>query len=202
MAVPKKPLASPPRVRITETGRILHIVIPAPRCRVTIVFSAFLLVPWAIMGICLLWTLLFGEMQGDRVVRILFTVIFWGLWGVPPLFVLLWNLRGREVVVVEGATLWIRWAIGKRGYTREFRLAHVDNLRIEPEPSYWDLKRLWQRPLLGLQYGIRAGAYWDSTGSGRVAFDYGGKTFRFGQGVNAAEASAIIGAIERRLCPL
>lgn len=205
MAVPKNPLVPPPpspRVRITETGRILHIVIPARRCWGTIFLSALLLVPWAIMGICLLYLLLFGEMQADRAIRVLFAAIFWGLWGVSPLFALLWNLQGREIVVVEGATLWIRWAIGKRGYTREFRSAHLENLRVAPDPFYGDLNRLWQRPTLGVRYGFPAGAVFTRSGSGRIAFEYGGSPFRFGQGLQDSEAVKILSAVERRLPPL
>jgi hypothetical protein len=179
---------TPSRARITETGRVLHIVIPAQRNWLSIVFLSLWLVGWTIGEISVLLKMLNGS--GNDFFLLFAWFMGWTFGGAWAWTKLLWNLFGREIVVVEGAAFWIRWAVGKRGVTREFDLAHMENLRVDLSPSRTDYKYRKAHNGLPSAYFI-----------GPVVFDYGAKSYRFGQGVNEPEARQIVAAIARRLAP-
>lgn len=109
----------------------------------------------------------------------------WGIVVGSVVVTLAWQLTGREIVSVSGATLAIRREALGVGWTRAYDQAHVQNVRVAPAPrdpfEFGSVLRLW------------------GTGAGLVAFDYGARTHRFGDGIEEAEAGEIAEEIRRRL---
>lgn len=89
-----------------------------------------------------------------------------------------WNVVGKEVADVNSTSLTIRWALFGFSASREFDLAEIRELRAREHPT-----PLWFRP-------------WPAPGS--IAFDYGARTYRFGQALDEAEAKWIVEAIKKK----
>ncbi|HEU5248590.1 MAG TPA: hypothetical protein VFW15_01260, partial [Thermoanaerobaculia bacterium] len=117
-----------------------------------------------------------------------FSLFFLGFWLVFvsfPLFALLWMLLGREVLRVGAETFALRREILGVGRSREFSARDVRNVRYSVASfNPWD-------PNTAL-------LFW-GLGGGPIAFDYGSRTYRFGAGVDEAEARDLMAQIENRL---
>jgi hypothetical protein len=89
-----------------------------------------------------------------------------------------WNVFRREEVRIDGRTISVRrWPFGRR---REYEAAHIRRLRASPnEPS------IFRDPFRAL-FG------------GALAFDYGARTVRLGNGIDEAEARLIVDSIRTR----
>ena len=170
-----------PRWRAEEGPGSLRFVIPAKRNWFIVLFLSFWLCGWA-FGEFMVPTHFFDKSRGAGVD--LFMVAWLGAWtlgGVFAIYVWLWNLMGREIVVVTGPALEIRRAVNNIGHTREFDVAHIRGLRVANQSwNPWDLSS-----------GLR---FW-GVGGGAIAFDYGAKTYRFGGGLDEAEAKQILARI-------
>lgn len=83
-------------------------------------------------------------------------------------------LAGKDTVSIQPPTLGLKRTILGIGWWREYDLNQVRNLRV------WASNRR--------RAGIEVG---------RIAFDYGFKTFRFGDGVESAEAEEIVRELKR-----
>lgn len=99
----------------------------------------------------------------------------------------LWSFFGREVIWVNGISLTIARMFGgvAMGSPKQFNLAEVHNLRVSP--------------VLALSARSQ-GSPWGSYGT--VAFDYGARTYRFGSGLDEAEATMLVGTIKNRFASL
>jgi hypothetical protein len=94
----------------------------------------------------------------------------------------LWSMAGHEIVSLTPTSLTIRRDILGFGRSREYDLPSVKNLRI-------DNTAVNGRYNQGFSL---------TPGAGTIAFDYGAKTFRFGGGVDEAEASHLIELLKSR----
>jgi hypothetical protein len=110
-------------------------------------------------------------------------VAAWVLVVASVVAALAWYLAGKEVVLAAGSTLAVRREALGVGRTREYDLAHVRNLRVAPVPRG--------------PFEVGSGLW--GMGGGLVAFDYGAKTHRFGEGLEEAEAGDVTEEIRRRL---
>lgn len=108
----------------------------------------------------------------------------WTVGGMVAIYAWLWQVMGKEMVIVHGQTLTTRRDIGGFGFDKEYNLVQIYNLRAEPvEFSPLNVSvalQLW---------GI---------GGGVIAFDYGAKTYRLGAGLDEAEANQAVTAIKKR----
>jgi hypothetical protein len=173
----------PPRARVEQDGDILRITLPNPRqWYVVLVLSAL-----AIAGIGQLaapygqhlqsWTAALGEAP---VVPINVLVITDVLSSAVFLVWLLWVLFGQETVVVNTSLLVISRQLLMFKRTRSFDRVHVSGLRVPPVARQ-GLHSVGDRlaDALGL-------------GRGRIAFDYGARTYRFAAAVDEAEAGIVV----------
>jgi hypothetical protein len=102
-------------------------------------------------------------------------LVEWTVGGCVAIYIWLWNVAGHEIISLTPTSLTIRRDILGFGRSKEYDLPSVRNLRIDPWPENTNLTSRTQL-LVG----------------GTIAFDYGAKTFRFGGGVDEAEASHLI----------
>lgn len=105
----------------------------------------------------------------------------WTLGGVLGLYIQLWMVAGREIITLKSGVLTIKYALLGWVRVREYDFQHVSNLGVDPEP--YDS----EGPRLAALYAFRTGP---------IAFEYGGKTVRFADGVSEAEAHEIVSELE------
>ncbi len=177
---------SAPRYTIEDSFAALRITIPARRNWLVILFLGFWLGGWATGELFAGATLVRGlaAILSGRVPDIgsaagtLFIAIWLALWTVGGGFALLiwlWNLAGKEVVVIDGESLTIQKTVLGIGPRKQYEAAYVDRLRVSED------------------YGGSQGPW-----AGALTFDYGGSTVRFGAGLTPVEARDVLARIADR----
>ncbi|HSZ95668.1 MAG TPA: hypothetical protein VK767_05100 [Bradyrhizobium sp.] len=169
------------KASVFDTPAGLVINIPSTKNFGLILFLGFWLCGW-----------FFGEFSTIRQLATgktatgisLFMVVWLGGWtvgGAAAIYFWLWNIAGHEIISLTPSSLTIRRNILGFGRSREYDLPSVKNLRII-------------FTLANTNLTIPA----QSFGGGTIAFDYGAKTFRFGGGLDEAEASHLIELLKSR----
>lgn len=108
----------------------------------------------------------------------------WTVGGVFAIYAWLWQVMGKEILTVQGQTFKTRRSIGGFGFDKEYdfvqmRDVRVGDLGVNPFDFSSSLQ-LW------------------GVGGGVIVFDYGARTYRFGAGLDEAEAKQVVAAIKRR----
>lgn len=190
-----------PRYTLTDSFGQLTIAVPSRKNWFMILFLGFWLIGWAVGEIAVpalfLPALLSppaGEHQlgssGPGVFLVVFLLAWLGGWtvgGVMAIRQWLWNLKGVEIVTLDGESLSIRRRSVGRGREKRYALAEVSALRVSV-PAY-DPSNPW---------GMQGATKWWSRSGGIMAFDYGASTVRFGQGLEEAEAKKLLAEIAQR----
>jgi hypothetical protein len=170
------------RSSVLDTPDGLIINIPAPRTWYAILFLGFWLCGWAFGEVAVIRELVIGKFKGSS----LFLIGWLGAWtvgGAAAIYFWSWMIAGHEIVSLTPTLLGVRRDILGFGRSREYDLPSVKNLRIDRAPIYNNLSSTnLSRSMFG------------ST----IAFDYGAKTFRFGGGIDEAEASQLIERLKAR----
>ncbi len=175
-----------PRHTVSEEGANFVIRIPAKRNWFIVCFLLFWLCGWAAGEIAVFASLFFHQGKAPEPFLIIW-LLGWTIGGSLALFFVLWQLGGREVITISPVALVLQRELFGRALprTRDYDLAAVCNVRLSP---------MAYNPM-----DFRSGlAFW-GIGSGWIAFDYGAGTFRFGAGVDEAEARTILEEIGNRL---
>ncbi len=110
-----------------------------------------------------------------------------GVWTVGGLFAIyawFWQVMGKEIVTVHGQAFTTRRDIGGLGFDKEYDLVQMRDLRIG-QIGFNPLELSSSLQLWGV-------------GGGVIGFDYGARTYRFGAGLDEAEAKQIVTAIKQR----
>ncbi|MCP9462762.1 MAG: hypothetical protein NNA24_12040 [Nitrospira sp.] len=179
-----KPLPPGSRVSITETPVSLRVVIPYSRSWFVIGFLGFWLCAWAVAEILIPLRFLEGEVPSGEWSLMVGWFVVWTVAGVLALYAWLWQVMGKEIVTVQSGSLTLRRDVGGFGFDKVYGLDQVHELRAEP--ALFDPMDL----SMALQlWGI---------GGGAIAFDYEGKTRRFGIGLDETEAKQAVTAIKKR----
>jgi hypothetical protein len=180
-----------PRSSTEETPDGLRITIPAPRSWLVVGFMSIWLCAWLFGAGAVIWSL-FGQSGAipETGPFILLWLAGWALGGGFIALRILWMAFGREVVAVSPSVLRLRREIFGIGRSREFDFTQVRNLRMAPQPV--------APPAYGSGYGYRYGGGRALFAGGVIAFDYGSRTFRFGSGVDEAEAAQLVATIQER----
>ncbi|MBH0179364.1 MAG: hypothetical protein HP491_16255 [Nitrospira sp.] len=108
----------------------------------------------------------------------------WTVGGVVAIYAWLWQMIGKEMVIVHGQTFTTRRDIGGFGFDKDYDLVQLRNLRAEPV-GFSPLNVSMALQLWGI-------------GGGVIAFDYGATTYRLGAGLDEAEAKQAVTAINKR----
>ena len=177
------PLAKP-RVAVFEKPGEVRITISGQRNWLTIALGGLWLCAW-----------LFGVVSAIRVIGwslsvfdlfyMLAWLTAWTATGGIALYGCGWNLAGREVILLKPNVLVLRWEIFGLGRSKSFERAPVQGVRSSAANSGTAHPFSLLRSL-----GI---------GSGAVAFDYGPKTYRFGDRLHSAEAEELVRVLKGQL---
>ena len=166
------------RVTVSEEAGALRFVIPAGRHWFMTLFLPFWLLGWAWGEVTVLSKLIEGG-TGAPTVFLWSWLGAWTVGGLWTIYTLAWNAVGRELVVVDGSTFVLRREILGVGRSKEFDCAQVRGLRASRET---------------VSYGSEGG--WVRTRN--LAFDYGARTCRFGEGLDEAEAQQLVEMVKQR----
>lgn len=130
-------------------------------------------------------TLFRGEVPAGEEGLMLAWLGVWTVSGLAAILALQWQIMGKEIVTVHELTIKTRGEGGGIGFPKEYALHEMANLRVEqPRFSPFDVSASFQL------WGI---------GGGEIAFESGGKTQRFGTGLDEAEAKQIVDVLKRRI---
>lgn len=179
--------AHPPATLIVEESpERLVLSLPAPRRLVTMLLLSLGLVAWLAIFIssagAILASVSGGIMTG---IVLLLWLTGWLLPGAVALYTLLWMTSGREIITLDGVTLTLRRDVKGHGRDQSYKVRHLEELRILPDP--FDLYEFATslRP-----FGI---------GGGTIAFDYLTQTIRFGGGLDADSAHFVCARLRQQL---
>lgn len=172
------------RITITDTSQGLRIVIPYSRSWFVIFFLGFWICGWAVAEYMVSSQFLKGDAppEGEW-----FMLAWFGVWTVGGLFAiyaLLWQIMGKEIVTVHGQAFRTRHDIGGFGFNKDYDLVQMRDLRAT-QVGFNPLDISSSLQLWGI-------------GGGVIAFEYGARTYRFGAGLDEAEAKQVVTAIKQR----
>jgi hypothetical protein len=125
--------------------------------------------------------------SGDFASSTYLTVFFlgflsiWGILGTTRFYAMFWHLFGKEVITVSNDSLTLRRQVLFLGRDHVYQARKITGVRFTPlkkkTDGRWSTESLWR-------FGIA-----------RIAFDFDGKTYRFGDGLSETEAEQIIARI-------
>jgi hypothetical protein len=175
----QEPYSGRARIDFDDRNRF-RIIIPSKKNWFIILFFIAWLIGWyegessAIKGIDSIESIF-----ANRFMTI--WLIGWTIGGIFALAVLLWTLFGRETIIIDNGLLQINKGLNQIAIIRkQYNLNMVKNLELNPASDFKDL--FAQK---------KANEFWGMTG-GRIRFDYGLRTIKFGIGLDEAEVRNII----------
>lgn len=189
-----------PRFKVEKHETMTRIIIPSRKNWGAILFSIMILIPWGSVEfgtLSIIMNAVKGTISGmesfsgslvDLGIGWAMLLVWFFLWTVAggfAIYPLLWNLAGQEVIGMNSTSLTVTQKIISYSRPKEYDFIHIRDLRVSqpsysPWPAYGLFKMFW-----GLSEGI-------------IAFDYGAKTYRFGSGLDEAEAKMILAEITQR----
>jgi hypothetical protein len=187
-----------PRFQVEPLDTATRITIPSKKNWFIILFMGFWLMGWALGEVAVLGIILtsvLGIAFGKTVAASAsfagisgFLLIWLGAWTVGggyAIYTWLWQIAGKEVIEISSASISIAKKVLSFSHPKEYEASYIQSLRVSPP-----IQSTWS------PFGS-TGRVW-GTGEGIIAFDYGAKTYRFGSGLDEAEAKMISSEIMTR----
>jgi len=186
------PLIQPPlpRHKAEDLGDRLWFTIPNPKNWFVILWLGF----WAIFGALPLAVLLLSVVQNGKVqldtplepaLGLTLYLLCNGVVIVLPIYAILWQLSGKEIIEASQHSLKIRRLVAGLGRMKEYPIAEIRELQVVPVSDF-----RWFAPALLLS--LLRGTYV------RIIFTPSAKAIRFGGFVDEAEAKQIVATIQKR----
>jgi len=177
--------ATTPRLRVTLSGgpEGLEIVIPAQRNLVVVLFLGVWLAGWVMGELTTLADFLKGGPRRPEGYVLLWLTL-WTVGGVFAVYMWLWMLVGKERILMGTSALRLKRDVLGLGPTRSYELLRVYNLRVATKPA--SPRDTAVTPRLASLIG------------GLIAFEYEGKTIRFGAALDEAGAQMIVERMRQR----
>ncbi len=167
------------RAIIKQDFSVLSIEIPSRKNGFVIIFMIAWLGGWAVGEYFAVTTILHSDTPLFAHVFILFWLLGWTAGGAFVVYTILWQLMGREIITVEWNKMTIEKSVFGIGRKRIYEIRSIKNLDINPIQE----KRIWRTNNNRNGYAMK---------SGKIQFDYGMKTIKFANDVDAAEAKMIL----------
>lgn len=169
------------RSKIMDRGSGIDIIIPSKKSIFAIIFLPFWLAVWLFALITVAAGIF--EDAGPPGFPLIW-LIAWSVGGIFAILMFLWNVAGREIAAFDTTTLKLTKYFGFIKFGKKYTLGNCERFRVDPTGMPSSSNR---SPFEMLGYGI-----------GRLVFDYGMKTVKFGGGIDEAEAAYIIKTLQDR----
>ena len=166
---------------ISTTIRGLEIVIPSKKNIFLILFLAVWLAGWAFGEFTVPTEFFKGNPNSGSIIFTSVWLVFWTIGGGFAIYTWLWNVAGKEIITINSLTLSTKKDLFGYGRVKEYEMSSVTNMRVSPQPFN--------------PFDFSSGLMFWGIGGGVIAFDYGAKTYRFGSGIDEAEANQILARI-------
>lgn len=170
------------KASVFDTPAGLVINIPSSKNFGLILFLGFWLCGWFFGEFSAIRSLAIGKTAAGKNLFVVVWLVGWTVGGAAAIYFWLWNIAGHEIVSLTPTSLTLRRDILGFGRSNEYDLPSVKNLRIA-------------FTLANTNLTIPAQSF---GGGSSIAFDYGTKTFRFGGGLDEAEALHLIELLKSR----
>lgn len=175
------------KAKIDFDGIRLSIRIPSSKNWFIIIFMTVWMGGWFLGETSAIHDLLSSDHIGIDSFMV-FWLIGWTIGGLFALLVLIWSLLGQETIVIENGIFVVSKGILEIGLIKKsYDLNSIKNLELNPESAGFD-------SFFGQKKKI--GDFWGLTG-GKIRFDYGMKTIKFGIGIDEAEARFLIEEVKK-----
>jgi hypothetical protein len=173
--------------KIDYDGVELKIKIPAKKNWFIIIFFCAWLGGW-FFGETAAINEIFSKEINDIAANgfIIFWLIGWTVGGIVALAVLLWMLLGNEQIVFSNSLIEIKKGLKDWHFSnKQYETSQIKNLELNPQSTV--------NGIFGQSRNIN-----DYTGfpGGKIRFDYGLKTVKFGINIDEAEARYLINEIK------
>ena len=189
------------RHTVEKSDSFVRVTLPSKRSIVHILWFCLWLFGWGYMvyGILYVAGMMYQAFElaknttpetqvgsGLMVIGVFFLLFLLALlaMGGVVIYAFFWLIAGKEVIEANSKVLKVSRQIFTWKRTREYSADNIKDLRATVMQSSFPPARSLQK-LIGL--------------NGKIAFDYGAKTFRFGLEIEEAEAKQIILAIKEGL---
>ncbi len=170
------------RAVIRQDGGTIFIDIPSTKNIPVMLFLSLWLVGWAFGVYTATLSLMKSHPAGGMF--ILVWLAFWIFGGCFAGGTILWNLFGKESIQLDGQFISIKQHVFGIGKLKQYQVSDIKQLRIVALPE----------ALMKIN-----GAFNNMPGiTGRLAFDYGSKTYSFARDIDEAEAKEILKKILMR----
>lgn len=180
-----------PRYKKWDTTFGINIRIPSKKKWFGIFFTGFMLIGWALiefqLGRLIIFTL--SDFDFPELAYILFIfpigyLVCWTAIGILMLVDWLWQIMGFEEIIISDDSFIINKRIPIWNRSKRYNLEHVVSARVSnPTATFWNTSS--GNSILGKT-------------NGKLAFDYGTKTIRFGNNLEEAEAKQILKDIQSK----
>lgn len=176
------------RAKVNFDGIKLQIKIPSKKNWFIIIFFTVWMGGWFMGESSAINELLSNGNIGENSF-LLFWLVGWTIGGLFAITILFWSLLGQETIQIERGIFSIsKGILDVEIIKKNYDSKSIKNFELNPEPVGMD-------SLLGQKK--RFGDFWGLTG-GKLRFDYGMKTIKFGIGIDEAEARYLIDEIKNR----
>jgi len=171
------------RSTIEDFDDHLVITLPSRKHWPVILISSVWQVFWLFGELVVIASLLLGKIDAW-----LFALIWLAVWTVAggfTAYALLWNLSGCETIEVDAYGIRIQRQVLKFNLARSYFAQHIADVHVSPY-VYNLFSPSWS--VAYLNWGV---------GGGSIAFDYGGRQIRMGNGADDMETRHIVAAIHK-----
>ncbi|HZV67344.1 MAG TPA: hypothetical protein VFG03_20860 [Telluria sp.] len=175
-----------PRYQLERTPGGIRVAIPARRNWFVILFISVWLVAWA-FGERSAIEQLTDPQKPSQGAFLFIWLIGWTLGGAWALLSVLWQMFGKEIIIVEHGVIVHSADILGIGRTRSYAANQVTRLRaVDYTSSMRSNQAAWKPPFFG-------------AAAGPIAFDYGARSIRIAPSLDEAEARLLVPKLTERL---
>ena len=167
------------RAIITKDYNSLNIEIPSKKNWIIIIFLSAWMGGWVMGESFALGQIFNFDSPIFANAFIFFWLIGWTVGGAFVLYIILWQLIGREKISIDRGIIKLERSVKGIGRKKEYDINSITNIDINPTMDSGIFSNSYNRDLLGMK-------------GGKIKFDYGMKTIKFARDINEAEAKIII----------
>ncbi|HEX9020177.1 MAG TPA: hypothetical protein VF903_02825 [Nitrospirota bacterium] len=170
------------RATISTSPHGLEIVIPSKKNIFLILFLAVWIVGWGAGEVAVPSMFIEGNKDAGALLFTVAWLVAWTIGGAFAIYIWLWNVAGKERITINNLSLTVKHDLFGYGRGKEYETSQISNLRVSAQPYN--------------PFNLSTGLQSLGAGGGLLAFDYGSRTYRFGSGIDEAEANRIIERIK------